>query len=194
VVQVDDGVPVTVTEPADERSANCGVCAKPFIKKRSNSQFCSPECRNQYWTDKVPSTSEPVPTDKPTVIATPPIILPPVKAKTISKTCEACGKSFMAKRPDVSYCYDSECKKARAREYARAHYKPKVGTIHEQPAKPTKAFILPKRVVEPIEYFKDKRFTDPWNCQACRDYEQPCRLHKALEADGKRPPVRAPYF
>lgn len=37
---------------------------------------------------------------------------------------------------------------------------------------------------------KTSDFEDPWNCQACRDYEQICQLHKAMEADGKKPPAR----
>lgn len=61
----------------------------------------------------------------------------------------------------------------------------------DKPWAPMKPMNLPESmpVYAGIRHRTDTDFTDPWNCQACREHSKLCRLHQRMDDDGDRPPT-----
>ncbi len=84
------GVPVTLT---------CKCCGQEFASKRTNTQFCGPNCRSKFYRRRRQ------------------------RAAAGSVTCENCGRVFTTTRADVKYCgddcrYQAQIKRQGARKKA----------------------------------------------------------------------------
>lgn len=178
-------------EPDKNRdlAERCASCGKPFIKKTSDSHFCAdcqaPDEQLDVRTSKesLQVVEKPVKADPPQSTTTPP-------KKNSEKICAACGEPFTAAAAQTKYCKRPECKKQRqdkSKDKTSHLDNPAEARHGDRPA--STAPITPDTVThyQPMPDGVGRRFIDPWDCQACRDYEQPCKLHKALEAEGKRP-------
>ncbi len=186
-------------EPDKNRdlAERCASCGKPFIKKTSDSHFCA-DCQapDEPLDVSTPKKSSQV-VEKP-VKADPPQSTTSAASENSEKFCASCGEPFTATTARSKYCKREDCVKKRN---VHNYHKYKATKSHldepvEAPAesrredKPAStAPITPDTVThyQPMPGGVGRRFTDLWDCQACRDYEQPCRLHKTLEAEGKRP-------
>lgn len=61
----------------------------------------------------------------------------------------------------------------------------------DKPWVPMKPMNLPESMPQygGIKVRVETDFADPWNCQACRENSQLCRLHQRMDDDGDKPPT-----
>lgn len=182
----------------NDLAGRCAVCEKPFIKKDASSEFCD-GCRDSQAPKKPAEVSTP---KKISQVVEKPVKSDPPQSATLpskisEKICAACGDPFTTAAAQTKYCRQPDCEKQRVSDKKskdnKSHLDEPVGARHEDKIANTHP-VTPDSVThyQTMPGGTGRRFTDPWDCQACRDYEQPCKLHKALEADGKRPPSGKP--
>ena len=112
---------------------NCKYCGKELTEKQK--RYCSRSCRNK---------------DNPRQAT---------EKATIPKTCEICGKAFLAKRKDRKYCSDTCNWKARLQRQPR---RPQPGQTYWR-----------KHRFEVLERQDDKC----WLCQKTIDMEEKFAVH-----------------
>lgn len=63
--------------------------------------------------------------------------------------------------------------------------------VHEDEAWTPRTFNIPTEMPQhvPLSDRPTSTFADPWNCQACRNDSQLCRLHQSMEDSGSKPPM-----
>ena len=97
----------------------CKCCGEEFESVRSNTLFCSPQCRTKYYRQEA------------------------AESRSREAVCENCGKTFTTTRADVRYCSE-ECRNESRRIRQHGYYETKKVT----PAEPIALDISPAAETE----------------------------------------------